>query len=79
MKQIEEYKKWISTEVIEVLNHNLNFSNWTETFACKSNWKMEFETEKEPKVEIFMPTSRWEKNILDSSLYIQRELNLTII
>jgi|SRR5690554_2544011 len=59
MKQIEEHKKWISTEVIEVLNHNLNFSNWTETFACEGKWKMEFVDEQESKIEIFMPTSRW--------------------
>jgi hypothetical protein len=59
MKQIHEHKNWISTEVIEVLNHGLNFSSWTETYACEGKWKLEFEIEQEPKIEIYMPTSRW--------------------
>lgn len=58
MKKLTEHHRWISTEVIKVLKHNLNFSNWTDTYACEGKWEIEF-SNKESKIEIYMPTSRW--------------------
>ena len=58
MKKLAEHNRWISTAVIKVLKHNLNFSNWTETYACEGRWEFEFSNE-DSKIEIYMPTSRW--------------------
>lgn len=64
MALLEKYNNgWISKEEIEVLNHNLNFSNWTETYACKGKWKIEISDKGNPaeKINIYMPTSEWGK------------------
>ena len=58
MKKLIEHNRWVSTEVIKVLKHNLNFSYWTETYACEGKWEIEFSNQKS-KIEIYMPTSRW--------------------
>ena len=59
MKHFDQIGEWISTEVIEVIKHNLNFSNWTETYACIGKWKVTVNTVQGQKIEIFMPTARW--------------------
>lgn len=63
MSSIETYHSWISTEEIEVLNHNLNYSRWTDTYACEGKWKIEILDIRTPaqKINIYMPTSEWDK------------------
>ena len=58
---LKKYSKWISTEEIEVLNHNLNYSNWTDTYACEGKWKVEFvkKGKTNEELNIYMPTARW--------------------
>ena len=62
-KLLEKYSNWVSSEEIEVLNHNLNYSNWTDTYACRGKWKIEVFNDEEPlkKLNIYMPTAGWEK------------------
>lgn len=58
---IYKHNKWISTEEIEVLNHNLNYSNWTDVYACQGKWKIGIieNKESEAQLNVYMPTARW--------------------
>ena len=58
MKSLHKHKSWVSTQIIKVLNHNLNFSTWTDTYACAGHWKIELSNDLS-KIEIYMPTARW--------------------
>lgn len=53
--------KWISVDEIDVLKHNLNYSNWTDSNACSGKWKLEISSSVDNKLVVtaFMPNSRW--------------------
>lgn len=61
MDLLNNESKWKSVEEIKVLNHNLNFSNWTNTYACVGKWKIEIyeKIDNVTKIKIFMPTARY--------------------
>ena len=63
MSLLEKHTQWISTEVIEVLNHNLNYSRWVDTYACDGRWEIEITDQgtSEEKIGIYMPVSEYGK------------------
>lgn len=62
MSLLEKHTRWISTEVIEPLNHNLNYSRWVDTYASDGKWEIEINDQETPKkINIYMPVSEYGK------------------
>ena len=62
MTLLTKYRTWESSNEIKALSHDFNLlSRWTDLYACKGKWKIEFEQNKAPEqiIHISIPAGEW--------------------